>query len=87
MKEWLALPVQAGRKCLLHHYLEDRHRAEWHRSVASESEECALRHSNVSYPAKKAGQEKPPTPYHSCPAFFSGWETFESGVEHILRFR
>ena len=28
-----------------------------------------------------------PTPYHSFPAFLTGSGTFQSGIEHILRFR
>ena len=30
---------------------------------------------------------KLPTPYHSFPAFLTGWGTFQSGTKHILRFR
>jgi hypothetical protein len=35
-------------KCFLHHYLEDGHHAKWHSSAASESEEYALCHSEMS---------------------------------------
>ena len=38
----------ARKECFLHHYLEDHHHAKWHSHAASESEEYALCHSQMT---------------------------------------